>query len=139
MTTSLMAGEGSGWSVSLIPAVPAFWSVTTMAFIGLFFLSGSGVARGTDEPGIRYRATPVHGGSVWLWGKPVRALAKQVSRRPSILGLDRALRRPRLAQPTLHANGPITGGSDGCQLHQSDFRSQEGAGGVMNRAARCRS
>src|SRR5262245_65489143 len=33
--TSLIAAVGSGRSISVIPAVPAAWSVTTIAFIGV--------------------------------------------------------------------------------------------------------
>src|SRR5437660_3404823 len=33
--TSFIAGRGSGRSTSFIPAVPAAWSVTTIAFIGI--------------------------------------------------------------------------------------------------------
>src|SRR3954451_17419186 len=32
--TSLIAARGSGRSASVIPAIPAAWSVTTIAFIG---------------------------------------------------------------------------------------------------------
>ncbi|GFE86453.1 hypothetical protein GCM10011488_14070 [Steroidobacter agaridevorans] len=33
MTTSFIAGSGSGRSTNFIPAVPAAWSVTTIAFM----------------------------------------------------------------------------------------------------------
>src|SRR3954470_13557249 len=37
--TSFIAAGGSGRSTSVIPAVPAAWSVTTIAFIGHFPVS----------------------------------------------------------------------------------------------------
>src|SRR3954453_20266940 len=46
--TSLIAGGGSGRSTSVIPAVPAAWSVTTIAFIR--HLPASGPRRGTMRP-----------------------------------------------------------------------------------------
>ena len=39
--TSLIAAGGSGRSTSVIPAVPAAWSVTTVAFIRDLPVSGS--------------------------------------------------------------------------------------------------
>jgi hypothetical protein len=33
--TSFIAAGGSGRSISVIPAVPAAWSVTTIAFMGI--------------------------------------------------------------------------------------------------------
>src|SRR3954452_7488510 len=57
--TSFIAGSGSGRSASVIPAVPAAWSHTTIAFIGP--LSVSGLTTPEHAVGQRARGRPAPG------------------------------------------------------------------------------
>src|SRR3954453_23184345 len=57
--TSFIAGSGSGRSASVIPALPAAWSHTTIAFIGP--LSVSGLTTPEHAVGQRARGRPAPG------------------------------------------------------------------------------
>src|SRR5438128_2136825 len=53
--TSFIAARGSGRSTSLIPAVPAAWSVTTIAFIVHLLVCGMSWSVTTSHRNVRYR------------------------------------------------------------------------------------
>src|SRR3954471_2761005 len=76
MTTSFIAAGGSGRSTSLIPAVPAAWSVTTIAFILHLRLHAKAI--GSDRPRLTHRGRLVRG--VAGCGVDVLAVGERVVR-----------------------------------------------------------
>src|SRR3954467_10768036 len=69
--TSFIAAGGSGRSASFIPAVPAAWSVTTIAFIVRLPVSSPRLhnSRSTPCPRIGYQTETDRSGS---WPRPLR-------------------------------------------------------------------
>jgi hypothetical protein len=53
--TSFIAAGGSGRSASFIPAVPAAWSVTTIAFMVHLLVRGDTIAANRHEALLEYR------------------------------------------------------------------------------------
>src|SRR5512146_2030704 len=119
--TSFIAGSGSGRSASVIPAVPAAWSVTTIAFMGIvssvicLFGALMGACRSRADADDRLPADPlgrVEGGDGIVEGRDVADVRPQppVPHPPDDLtqlgpvGLDNEVDRqavggPRLGRP----------------------------------------
>src|SRR3954464_14529668 len=107
--TSFIAAGGSGRSTSVIPAVPAASSVTTIAFIqdlpvaGPFMPPADGRSRPPSAPRHRHRSFPHRRifpdslASKQQRGEMVAGWLSGSRCRP--VGVDRALERPALDEP----------------------------------------